>query len=145
VSFGAPGPKVDPVAFHFATLLTAAVPANARVVAPEDVSLWLGTLHDAPYPVSDRSLYMKVRRRLLGDEEVARRKALTRFAANPVLDPARLDAFRDGLRAYDVRAIMLRPLPRYGPLRELLRGEDFELRTKSAILDLWVRSDRTAR
>ena len=145
MSFGAPGPKVDPVAFRFATLLADAVPSDARVVAPEDVSLWLGTLHDAPYPVSDRSLYMKARRRLLGDEEVARRKALARFAANPVLKPPRLDAFRDGLRAYDVRAILVRPPPRYGALSDLLRAEGFELRTQSAILDLWVRSDRPAR
>jgi hypothetical protein len=82
---------------------------------------------------------MNARRRLLGNGEVKRRKALTRFAADPVLGPARLDAFRDGLRAYDVRALLIRSLPRYGALRDLLRAEGFELRTQSAVLDLWVR------
>jgi hypothetical protein len=140
VSFGTPGPKVDPVAFRFATLLADAVPADARVVAPEAVSLWIGTLHDAPHPVSDRSLYMKGRRRLLGNEEVERRNALTRFAANPVLQPEALRTFQNGLRAYDIRAILIRPRPADGALRQLLRTEGFRLHEKSTLLDLWVRS-----
>jgi hypothetical protein len=144
VRFGTPGPKVDPLAFRFATLLAKAVPADARVVAPEAVSLWIGTLHDAPHPVSDRHLYMKARRRLLGNEEVKRRNALTNFAANPVLQPHGLRRFQDGLRAYDIRAILIRPRPGDGALRQLLRAEGFQLRKRSDILDLWVRSSPKA-
>jgi hypothetical protein len=139
VRLGVPGPKVDPVAHRFATLLADAVPGEARVVAPEGVSLWLGTLHDAPSPVSDRFLYMKARRRLLGNEEVRRRNVLTLFAAHPMLQPGALRTFANGLRTYDVRAILIRPSPGDGPLRRLLRAEGFQLRNRSAILDLWVR------
>jgi hypothetical protein len=140
VSFGMPGPKVDPVAFRFATLLANAVPANAPVLAPEAVSLWIGTLHDAPHPVTDRTLYMKGRRGLLGNEEVERRNALTRFAANPLLEPETLRTFQNDLLAYDIRGILIRPRPGDGALRQLLRAEGFRLHEESAILDLWVRS-----
>jgi hypothetical protein len=139
VRFGAPGPKVDPVAHRFATLLANAVPEDARVVAPEDVSLWLGTLHHAPSPVSDRFLYMKARRGLLGSEEVTRRNVLTLFAAYPVLQPGALRTFANGLRTYDIRAILIRPSPGDGALRRMLRAEGFRLRNRSTVLDLWVR------
>jgi len=139
LSFGVPGPKVDPVAHRFATLLANAVPGDARVVAPESVSLWLGTLHHAPSPVSDRFLYMKARRRLLGNEEVKRRNMLTLYAAYPVLQPGALRTFADGLHTYDIRAILIRPTPKDGALHRLLRAEGFRLRYRSRFLDLWVR------
>jgi hypothetical protein len=138
IQFGWPGPKVDPDAYEYAMKLANAAPAGARVVAPESIALWLGTLHDAPLPVSDRALYMKVRERQLGADEVKRRKRLAKFAAAPSLKPERLEAFRAGLRDYEVRAILLRPIPGDGPLRELLRGEGFELAQKGGLLDLWV-------
>jgi hypothetical protein len=131
--------KVDPVAHRFAALLANAVPEDARVVAPEAVSLWLGTLHHAPSPVSDRFLYMKVRRRLLGSGEVTRRNTLTRFAAYPVLQPGGIRTFASGLRTYDIRAILIRPSAGDGALRQMLRAEGFRLRERSSILDLWVR------
>jgi hypothetical protein len=141
VRFGAPGAKVDPVAHRFAALLANAVPGDAHVVAPEAVSLWLGTLHHAPSPVSDRFLYMKARRRLLGNGEVRQRNTLTRFAAYPLLQPGGIRTFANGLRTYAIRAILIRPSAGDGALRQMLRAEGFRLRDRSAVLDLWVRPD----
>ena len=139
VHFGWPGPKVDPIAYDHAVALANAAPAGARVVAPEAVGLWLGTLHDAPVPVSDRALYMTARKRQLGAGEVKRRKRLSNFAADPVLQPERLDSLRNDLREYEVRAILIRPVAGDGPLRTLLRAEGFELTRKGGMLDLWTR------
>jgi hypothetical protein len=139
VRFGAPGVKVDPVAHRFAALLANAVPGDAHVVAPEGVSLWLGTLHHAPSPVSDRFLYMKARRRLLGNGEVRQRNTLTRFAAYPLLQPGGIRTFANGLRTYAIRAILIRPSAGDGALRQMLRAEGFRLRDRSTVLDLWVR------
>jgi hypothetical protein len=139
VEFGLPGRNVDPIAYRFASLLANAVPGNARVVAPESVSLWLGTIHGAPSPVSDRFLYMKGRRRLLGDEEVERRNMLALYAAYPVLQSGGIRTFASGLRAYDVRAVLIRPSPGDGALRRMLLAEGFRLRTPSTLLDLWLR------
>jgi hypothetical protein len=58
-----------------------------------------------------------------------------------VLQPDGLRAFQGGLRAYDIRAILIRPRPGDEALRQLLRAEGFQLEEKSAILDLWVRSN----
>jgi hypothetical protein len=137
--FAGPGPKVDPVAYEQAARLVNAVPAGSRVVAPEAVGLWLGTFHDAPFPVSDRALYMTARKRLLGADEVKRRKQVSNFAADPLPSPRRLAAFRDGLRAYAVRAVLVRQVPENHPVRVLLRDEGFELAPKDGVLDLWVR------
>jgi hypothetical protein len=138
VHFGWPGPKVDPVAYDYAVKLANAAPAGARVVGPESVVLWLGALHDAPVPVSDRALYMTARKRQLGADEVKRRKRLNKFSAAPNLNPEHLETFREGLREYGVRAILLRPIPGDGPLRALLRDEGFELARMGGLLDLWV-------
>jgi len=144
VRFGWPGPKVDPVAYAFALELSDATPAGMRAVAPEDVVLWLGTIHDAPVPVSDRALYMKVRTRQLGADEVKRRKRITKYSAAPSPDPERLEVFRQGLHDYEVGAILIRPVPGDGPVRALLRDEGFELTQKGGLLDLWRLSARPA-
>jgi len=144
VRFGWPGPKVDPVAYEYAQLLARTAPAGTRVVAPEDVVLWLGTIHDAPAPVADRALYMTVRTRQLGADEVKRRKRLNKYSAAPSLDPERLEAFREGLHEYEVGAILIRPVPGDGPLRALLRVEGFDLTQKGGLLDLWRLSARPA-
>jgi len=144
VQFGWPGPKVDPVAYEYAVKLANAAPAGARVVAPESISLWLGTLHDAPVPVSDRALYMTARTRQLGAEEVTRRKRLSNFTAVPDLKPRRLEAFRTGLRDYHVRAVLIRRMRGDGPVRKLLHDEGFELVEPGEMLDLWVLGFRPA-
>ena len=136
--FGWPGPKVDPVAYEYALKLAKAAPAGMRVVAPEDVVLWLGTIHGAPVPVSDRALYMTVRTRQLGADEVKRRKRLVKYSAAPSLDPERLEVFWEGLRDYEVGAILIRPIPGDGPLRAILRDAGFELTQKGGLLDLWI-------
>jgi hypothetical protein len=142
--FGRPGPKVDPVAYKYAQKLAESVPAGARVLAPESVALWLGTIHDAPFPVSDRALYMTARIRQLGADEVKRRKRLTNFTAVPAMNSARVEAFREGLREYKVRAILIRRFRGDVPLRVVLRGEGFELEQKGELLDLWVLRSRPA-
>jgi hypothetical protein len=139
-SFGMPGPKVDPLAHRYASLLAEAASADDVVVAPESVSLWLGTIHGAPRPVSDRFLYMKVRRRLLGDAEVTRRNSLTRLAKKPILSPGAIRTFVEGLRDYGVRAMLIHPIPGDEPLRQSLNRAGYRLRGKSLVLDLWVRS-----
>jgi len=144
VRFGWPGPKVDPAAYRYALKLANAAPAGARVVAPEPVALWLGTIHDAPVPVSDRKLYMTARTRQLGAAEVKRRKRLNKFSAAPALKPKRIEAFREGLREYEVHAILIRPIKGDGPLRALLRDDGFELAQKGGLLDLWILRARPA-
>ncbi len=126
----------------FASLLAQAASSGEVVVAPERVALWLGTIHGAPRPLSDRFLYMKVRRRLLGDDEVARRNRLTRRAARPIIAPDQIRNFIDGLRAYGVRALLVRPVAGDEPLRRSLNQAGYRLREKSMVLDLWVRPPR---
>jgi hypothetical protein len=144
VQFGWPGPNVDPVAYEYALKLAKAAPPGTRVVAPEDVVLWLGTIHDAPSPVADRGLYMTVRTRQLGADEVKRRKRLNKYAAAPSLDPDRLEAFREGLHDYEVGAILIRPVPGDGPLRVLLREMGFELAQAAGLLELWTLREKPA-
>jgi hypothetical protein len=83
------------------------------------------------------TLYMTVRTRQLGADEVKRRKRLVKYSAAPSLNPERLEVFREGLRDYEVGAILIRPVPGDGPLRALLRDEGFELTQKGGLLDLW--------
>jgi len=82
---------------------------------------------------------MTARRRQLGAEEVKRRRRLTNFTADPTLDRARLKSVREDLRAYDVEALLIRPLQSDQPLRALLRAEGYELARKGEMLDLWTR------
>jgi hypothetical protein len=83
---------------------------------------------------------MTARKRQLGAEEVKRRKRLANFTANPTFDPARLEDVGEDLRAYDIAALLVRPLPGDRPLRALLRAEDYELAREGDLLDLWVRA-----
>jgi hypothetical protein len=64
---------------------------------------------------------------------------LGQFSTWPTLEPRRLEAFRSGLRFYEVRAILIRPLKNNNArIEELLREEGFELVQREEFVDLWV-------
>lgn len=123
VTLGAPRLKVDPSEYAAAVRLAALVPADAAVLAPQSVALWLPSLQRHPKVLYAREPYLARIRSTFGPEEAEVRMRLSE-AVSAGSDVERRTRQSDGyrrrralgmtepffrrkLREYDVRAVSL--------------------------------------
>ncbi len=104
VSF-APFALEVPPGHEAARVLAEAVPSEATVLAPFDVSPWLVTLHGHPRPLAVRGVYLTPYAAELGEENVRRRLDLTHWISTPERYQARSAHFLAELAAFDVEAV----------------------------------------
>ena len=137
---GAPGLKVPPIAYRWASALNDSVPPGSRVLAPHYVSVWVPTFHEHAFPVSVRGAYLREIKRHVGTPRAVLRQVMTDYVGGTSEHEQAAAIFRRGLSELDVKGVMLRSNDRSREARAILREAGFQ-RTLSAIdHEIWVRS-----
>ena len=118
-----PQPKVPSRSFSAARRVQEILPPESHVLAPEVVSWYLPTLHHHPYPVLANAKYMRTPQ---ADREF--RQQLVRWVdkkhATP-MTPEEESTFREGLRHYDVDAVVVTREAINPRLRRLIKGSGY--------------------
>lgn len=149
VEIHSPTPKV-PGIFPVSQWLNRLVPPRATVIAPEDVGIWLTTMHDHAYPLTTKARYLNA---VLPEREAARRAALTQYIGWGSVEYAylkemgvpasRLDEeLLQALKDYNVKAVCLAPWNRrLEPLQTLLKGAGLRKRHVFSGFEFWLSPD----
>jgi len=130
-----PGLKVTQPDYAVAAALQAAAGPGAAVVAPPEVSAWMTTFHHHAFPMQVRN-YLHSNVGLLGEEELRRRRLMSRYAGGVRRETTRR-AFYSGLGRYDVRAVCISDGLR-GGARALLTEAGFERTRELAGYEIWT-------
>jgi hypothetical protein len=139
IRLGRHGPKAPEGPYRWAAALNAAVPAGAIVVAPSDVGVWITTFHDHAHPLQTRKLYLGHHRAHLGENDVKLRRFMTQYAGGGGEEPNAGALFAHGLRAFDVKGVLLRNSGRAVEARAILEQLGFERTLQAVDHEIWVR------
>jgi len=126
--------------YRWAAALNAAVPPEAVVVAPSDISLWIATFHHHAHPLQARKLYLSQQRAHLGEEDVKLRVFMTQYVGGGAEDQKDAGAyFARGLEVFDVKGVLLRNSGRAVEARAILERLGFERTLQAVDCEIWVR------
>ncbi|MBI82956.1 MAG: hypothetical protein CMJ81_07150 [Planctomycetaceae bacterium] len=145
---GWPGLKVPSPQYQWARRLTDTLPAGSIVVAPEGISCWLSTFHNAVHPLMVRDFYLQRYRSELGEKGIDVRYFMTRCTGGMVeenMESVFESIFRRSVDHFNVRGVCLQSQSATaGKLRDVLAAMDFH-RQEDAEKDheIWIR-DRQA-
>jgi hypothetical protein len=126
--------------YRWATALNAGVPPGSQVIAPNDVGLWLPTLHHHAYPLVVRKPYLDRYERQIGAENLEARLAITRYCAGALDFEGSHELFRKGLEFFDVKGVCLRNSAHADEARAILRASGFRRTHRSLGQEIWIRS-----
>ena len=128
--------------YKLAVELDRRVPRRSYVLAPDEVSMWIPTLHEHVYPLKVRH-YLNLTRFHLGEEDFARRVALVRYVSGEgEWDAGR---FAEGLRRYGVSGVCLRASAYVEEARAALTQAGFARASGDDRHEIWIREVRTIR
>ncbi len=134
--FTLPGLRVPPV-YALAKEMAAVSPPGSHVLAPFEISAWLPTFLDHPYPLVTRPSYLSA---VFAAKERRQRNWLTALVTRPPGDNRlRLRLFEEAIEHYDLQAIAVRTnLPHLKSLEAIMRQRGFVIFSRWESTDLWL-------
>jgi hypothetical protein len=134
------GLKVPPAEYRVAEQLSARVPQGSWILAPEPVSLWVGTIHRHPYALVSRIHYLKILRAHYEPAEWQLRIALTQYVGGRWHSPQGPALLARGIEHFDLAGVsLLSALPWAGEIRRVLRDHGFQPSYSDGRYEVWTR------
>lgn len=126
--------------YRLAMRLNASVDPGSYVLAPDDISMWIPTLHHHVYPLKARH-YLNLNRFYLGEEDFEHRGAMMRYVAGEGQE-GDAELFRQGLECFPLAGVCLRDSPDAAVARTALHRAGFLMKSRKNQHEIWTR-DRT--
>lgn len=105
VRFNPFGLKVPPREYALARVIAERAPPRSWVLAPEEVSTWVVTFHQHPYPLMPRRLYLELTKEKITPAERDLRWALTEYIAGARLFEDASSILRAAVDHYEFGAV----------------------------------------
>ena len=137
VSFGAPGWRARRAEIDAAQALVAHAGPGVHVVAPLSVSPWIPTLHDHPFPLMVRTLYMVNLEGHLDLRDRRKRARLTNMMSGK--EAVDMKVLRRAIEEYDLAAICLAEKAFDARLGEALRNASMDEVFRNDEYRVWKR------
>ncbi len=136
----APGLKVDE-RYSVAKQLCKVAPQPAQIVAPEEVSGWVTTQHNHPYPLASRIRYLRAYAAYISHEEMLRRYYLQGYVSGQRRPEPSDVFFRQCLKIYpQLEAVCLSTDSEWvAEAREILAESNFEPVETPGPYQIWRR------
>ena len=145
VRFGLPGLKVDPT-YSVVRTLGKAVPPRSRVLATDEIGIWLGTLQPQIFSLRIRGYDFNALERMFGPEEVRRRETLVAYVTGLIRNPESPAVFEEGLNRYAIAGVCFSHKLAWRPEAvRILRGAGFGHLAIERNYEIWVRRPPLAR
>jgi hypothetical protein len=116
--------------------LNSSVPPGSYVLAPNNVSMWIPTLHHHVYPLRARH-YLNLNRFYLGEEDFENRGAMMRYVAGEGIK-GDANLFRQGLSHYSVTGVCFKISEDAPRTRAILRSNQFSKKSSDKRFEIWT-------